>query len=90
MDPNARDAPPQTSPASALRSEKDWTGSGWKHPYVIYLFGTLALFAFLLLMGYLAIENEWIPKRGERNVPQHEFSPHRMITLQPFNPAREG
>lgn len=44
-------------------SEKDWVGSGWKHPYMLYLFGTIALFAFLLFMAYLAMENDWIPKR---------------------------
>jgi len=36
---------------------------GWKHPYVIYIVLTLVLFGFMLLMAYLAIENDWIPKR---------------------------
>ncbi len=44
-------------------SEKEWTGPAWKHPFMVYIIGTIALFAFLILMGYLAIENEWIPKR---------------------------
>ena len=37
---------------------------GWKNPYVIYIVITLALFGFLVLMGYLAWTYEWIPKRG--------------------------
>ena len=59
MDPKTENAPPQPSRGV----EKDWSGSGWKHPYALYLMGTVVLFAFLLLMGYLAIENDWIPKR---------------------------
>jgi hypothetical protein len=43
--------------------EKDWNGPAWKHPYVIYLVLVVVLFAFLGLMGYLAVENDWIPKR---------------------------
>ena len=43
--------------------EKDWSGPAWKHPYVAYLVIVVVLFAFLGLMGYLAIENDWIPKR---------------------------
>ena len=59
MDPNTPNVPPQQTRGA----EKEWTGSVWKHPYMLYIFGTLILFAFLLLMGYLAIENDWIPKR---------------------------
>jgi len=44
--------------------EPDWKAPGWKHPYVIYIVLTAALFAFLVLMGYLAVENGWIPSRG--------------------------
>jgi hypothetical protein len=46
--------------------EKDWEGAGWKHPYVLYLGATIVLVVFLFLMGYLAMENEWIPDRGIR------------------------
>lgn len=44
--------------------EKDFDGPAWKHPYVIYIALTAVLFGFLLLMAYLAIENDWIPSRG--------------------------
>ncbi|MBC7386201.1 MAG: hypothetical protein H7301_08595 [Cryobacterium sp.] len=90
MDPHVRDSPPSTPLVTPPRSGNDWSGSGWKHPYVIYLFATVALFGFLLLMGYLAIENEWIPKRGGSVKPSETAPLHRMITLQPFNPSREG
>lgn len=46
------------------QKEKDWDGPAWKHPYMVYVLATLVLFVFLLLMGYLAVENEWIPNRG--------------------------
>ncbi|MBS1964086.1 MAG: hypothetical protein JST04_17875 [Bdellovibrionales bacterium] len=52
----------QNRGASANR-EKEWSGPWWKHPYIAYLIGVLTLFAFLGFMAYLAIENEWIPKR---------------------------
>jgi hypothetical protein len=51
------------APVETHRVEKDWTDAGWKHPYVLYLGGTIFLFGFLLLMGYLALDNDWIPKR---------------------------
>jgi hypothetical protein len=56
-------APEEKTPAESLPVEKDWTDMGWKHPYVLYISGTVILFAFLLLMGYLALDNDWIPKR---------------------------
>jgi hypothetical protein len=37
---------------------------GWKNPYVLYILLTLGLFAFLVVMGYLALQNGWIPNRG--------------------------
>jgi hypothetical protein len=43
--------------------EPEFTGSGWKNPYVIYIVLTLALFGFLVLMGYLAWTNGWITQR---------------------------
>ncbi len=52
MDPNPKS-----------RVEKDDMALGWKHPFVLYIVGTVLLFLFLLGMGYLAIENDWIPKR---------------------------
>ncbi len=44
--------------------EPEFTGSGWKNPYVIYVFATLLLFGFLVVMGYLAWTHGWIPNRG--------------------------
>ena len=43
--------------------EREWSGPWWKHPYMAYIFGVLVLFTFLGLMTYLAIDNDWIPKR---------------------------
>lgn len=59
MEPNHENVSPQQSRGA----EKEWEGPAWKHPYMLYVFGTIVLFGFLLLMGYLAIENDWIPKR---------------------------
>lgn len=59
MEPSAENSPEK----AGKKSEKEWTQAGWKHPYAIYIGATALLFAFLLLMGYLAIENDWIPKR---------------------------
>jgi hypothetical protein len=44
--------------------EPEFTGSGWKNPYVLYIILTVILFAFLVFMGYLAWTNGWIPHRG--------------------------
>ena len=42
----------------------DWRDrGGWRHPYALYIFGTAALFLFLVLMAYLALSNDWIPTR---------------------------
>jgi hypothetical protein len=46
------------------RHEPEFTGPGWKNPYVIYIVLTLVLFGFLVLMGYVAWTNGWIPNRG--------------------------
>ena len=43
--------------------EKEHTGSVWSHPYMIYIALTAALFAFLVILAYLAWTNDWIPKR---------------------------
>ena len=48
----------------AHSDKQDWTKMGWKHPYMIYVLLVLGLFVFLGVMGYLAVENEWIPNRG--------------------------
>ena len=46
--------------SSPLKGE----GLGQKHPYLVYLILTLALLGFLIFMGYMAIENGWLPDRG--------------------------
>ena len=43
--------------------EPEWTGPIWKHPYFLYVWITLGLFGFLLIMGYLALSEGWIPSR---------------------------
>jgi hypothetical protein len=56
---------PQT-PATAkpeVQHEAQFTGSGWKNPYVVYVILNAGLFLFLLLMAYLAWNNDWIPHR---------------------------
>jgi hypothetical protein len=54
----------QEKPMSkSLAPEREWTGPIWKHPYMIYVWLTLVLFAFLLLMAWLAWTNDWIPHR---------------------------
>jgi hypothetical protein len=51
------------NPERRPEREKEWSGPWWKHPYVAYLIGVSVLLAFLGLMTYLAIDNDWIPKR---------------------------
>jgi hypothetical protein len=50
-----------------LRPEEEHEGPLWKHPYLIYIALTAALFLFLLLIGWLAWNNGWIPNRGTVN-----------------------
>jgi len=45
------------------KPEPEWTGPIWKHPYFLYIWLTLGLFVFLLLMAYLATQEGWIPSR---------------------------
>ena len=54
MDPN-EPASPET---------KQGEGLGAKHPYLIYLGLVVVLFGFLIVMGYLALSNGWLPDRG--------------------------
>lgn len=44
--------------------EPEHTGPIWKHPYLLYVAGTAALFALLLALGYVAYRNGAIPDRG--------------------------
>jgi hypothetical protein len=45
------------------RREPEHRGSLWKHPYMVYVWLTAILFAFLIFMGWLAVQNDWIPRR---------------------------
>lgn len=47
-----------------LKPEEEHTGSIWKHPYMIYVALTLILFVLLVVVGWLAWTNGWIPNRG--------------------------
>ncbi|MFN7684186.1 MAG: hypothetical protein ACK5QT_02110 [Oligoflexia bacterium] len=44
--------------------EPEYQGPIWKHPYFLYVWITLALFSFLLLMAWLAQSQGWIPERS--------------------------
>ena len=46
-----------------IRHEEQFSMPGWKNPYVVYVVLTTLLFLFLLVMGYLAWTNDWLPKR---------------------------
>lgn len=43
---------------------QEYAAGGWKNPYLVYILLVTALFLFLILMGYLAWTNGWIPSRG--------------------------
>lgn len=49
---------------SEHQREPEHKGSIWTHPYMIYIVLTVAIFGFLLFVGHLALENDWIPKRN--------------------------
>ncbi len=46
------------------KTEPEFEGPAWKHPYMLYCLATVLLFIFLMGMGYMAIQNDWIPSRG--------------------------
>ncbi len=50
-------------PTSHPGNEPEWSGPIWKHPYMLYVWLTMALFGFLLVMAWLAWTNDWIPHR---------------------------
>lgn len=47
--------------------EPEYSGSIWKHPYVLYIMITVPLFLLLILMAWLAVKNGWLPDRGTMN-----------------------
>lgn len=44
--------------------EPEHRGSIWTHPYLIYVYLTAVIFGVLLFLGWMALENGWIPSRG--------------------------
>ena len=55
---------PPTSLKREIKREAEHEGSIWKHPYLIYVALTMVLFSFLIIAGYLALNNGWLPKTG--------------------------
>lgn len=53
----------QTGENKRLQPEPEFRGSIWKHPYTLYVILTMVLFAFLVVVGWLALSNDWLPKR---------------------------
>jgi len=51
------------SPETPRDREPEWSGPIWKHPYFLYVILTIALFAFLLIMAWVALNQDWIPQR---------------------------
>lgn len=54
---------PKNLKSGQAPKELEYGGPLWKHPYMLYVILTLLLFIFLLLMGWMALKNDWIPKR---------------------------
>jgi hypothetical protein len=48
--------------AMSIKREPEHQGPIWTHPYVVYMVITVLLFLFVGFMGWLAKENDWIPK----------------------------
>lgn len=46
------------------KTPKSGEGLGKRHPYLWYLAIVGVLFVFLIIMGYLAVSNGWLPDRG--------------------------
>jgi hypothetical protein len=56
------DAPQPERPKTS-QSDPEFMGAWWTHPYVLYIFFTLILFGGLVLAGYLALKNGWLPNQ---------------------------
>ena len=46
-----------------LKKQEKQPGSVWTHPYILYVLLTIVLFSFILLMGWLALSNDWLSVR---------------------------
>ncbi len=58
------DSTPEKKAEKEVQHEAQFTGSGWKNPYVLYILLTTALFLFLILMGAIALDQGWVPSRS--------------------------
>ncbi len=56
---SATNPEPQRKP----QREEEHQGPIWKHPYFAYILVTVAIFGFLIVAAWLALENGWVPKR---------------------------
>ena len=54
----------QTGARNGSAREPEYEGSAWKNPYILYILLTIALFLFLVVMGWIAWTHGWIPNRG--------------------------
>ena len=51
------------SPEREKTNEDSARASIWTHPYTLYIILTIVLFALLVLAGWIASVNDWIPNR---------------------------
>ena len=51
------------SPDKQKKTEIDWKGPFYTHPYFLYVLITMGLFGFLVVMGFLAMHYDWVPTR---------------------------
>jgi hypothetical protein len=66
--PDKEAAPISVTPAPpASGREEEHSGSIWTHPYLAYILCTLVLFLLLLLIGWIAWTQGWVPNRGSIN-----------------------
>jgi len=54
---------PNNDATNQLRFEKEWNGPTWRHPYVIYIILTIALFATLVTVALIMKSAGWVPTR---------------------------
>ncbi|MEK6578152.1 MAG: hypothetical protein AABZ55_02905 [Bdellovibrionota bacterium] len=47
-----------------LKHEKEHEGPIYKHPYFLYVILTMVIFGFLIIVGWVALDQGWIPSRG--------------------------
>lgn len=63
-DPKSEQPIPHSGGSSTKEHyEPEHRGSPWTHPYILYVILTVGVLGFMALMGWVALENDWIPKR---------------------------